>query len=120
MPPIELHTLKIPTRLKTLIKHAEDVNAAKPYTSRSEALFDAVKWLLKTGIDDQTIMSLALDPRYAISDKPREKGRKWLAREVARARAKLNGHRPTTTSAPAPETSETEDDERNASYFCWV
>jgi hypothetical protein len=84
--PIELKTLKIHTRLKTLIKFGEDINAAKPYPSRSEALFDAVKWLLKSGIDEPTIMSLALDARYAISEKPREKGRAWLASELYLAR----------------------------------
>ena len=106
LPPIDLHTLKIPTWLKTLIKFGEDINAAKSYPSRSEALFDAVQGLLKTGIDDQTILSLALDSHYAISEKPREKGRTWLASEIARARAKLNGHRPTATTTPEPETPE--------------
>jgi hypothetical protein len=113
LPPIELHTLKIQTWLKTLIRHGEDVNAAKPYLSRSEALFDAVQGLMKAGIDDVTIMSLALDPRYAISDKPREKGRKWLASELARAHAKLNGHRP--TAAPEPEAAEAELGEHHSS-----
>jgi hypothetical protein len=106
LPPVELHTLKIPTWLKTLIKYAEDVNAAKPYPSRSEALFDAVKGLLKAGIDDQVIMSLLLDSRHAVSEKPLEKGRAWLADEVARARAKLNGYRPTATSALEPDISD--------------
>jgi hypothetical protein len=106
LPPIDLYTLKIPTWLKTLIRYGEDVNAAKPYPSRSEALFDAVQGLLKASINNQTSMSLLLDPRYAVSEKPREKGRKWLASEIARARAKLNGHQRTTTNAPEPEPEE--------------
>lgn len=116
LPPIELHTLKIPTWLNTLIRYAEDVNAAKPYPSRSEALFDAVQGLIKAGVDDQTSMSLLLDSRYAVSEKPREKGRKWLASEIARARAKLNGYHLTATTLPAPEASEpTPDDGHHAS-----
>jgi P4 family phage/plasmid primase-like protien len=109
LPPIELASLKIPTWLKTLIRYGEDVNSAKPYPSRSEALFDAVQGLLKAGVDDQIIMSVSLDSRHAISEKPREKGRAWLASEITRARAKLDGHRPTDTSAREPETSEASD-----------
>jgi predicted P-loop ATPase len=119
--PIELKTLKIPTRLKTLIKFGEDINRAKPYPSRSEALFDAVKWLLKSGIDELTIMSLALDSRYAISEKPREKGRTWLASEIARAHAKLNGHqRPQTEGPPgvSAETNGQPGDEYHTSEVC--
>jgi hypothetical protein len=115
LPLVELHTLKIPTWLKTLIRYAEDVNAGKPYPSRSEALFDAVQGLIKAGVDDQTTMSLLLDSRHAISEKPREKGRTWLAGELARARAKLNGHRSTATSTPEPEASEPADEESHSS-----
>ena len=114
LPPIDLASLNIPTWLKTLIRYAEDVNATKPYPSRSEALFDAVQGLLKVGVDEPTIMSLSLDSHYAISEKPREKGRTWLASEIARARAKLNGHRPTTKGRPEP-ASEAEGDERHTS-----
>ena len=93
--PRDISTLKIPTWLKALIKTGEDVNAEQPYQSRSEALFDAVQGLLKSRIDEQTIMGVCFDSRYAISDKPREKGQSWLASEIARARAKLNGHQTT-------------------------
>jgi hypothetical protein len=55
-----------------------------------------------------TIMSLALDSRYAISEKPREKGRTWLAHEITRARAKLNGHQPTATRTPKPDAELTD------------
>jgi hypothetical protein len=106
MTPIELHTLKIPTWLKTLIKFAEDVNAKKPYTSRSEALFDAVQGLIKAGCDDRTITSVMLDARYAVSEKAREKGRTWLASELARAHAKLNGHRTRQDRTIETEASE--------------
>jgi P4 family phage/plasmid primase-like protien len=112
---IELHTLKIPTWLKTLIRYGEDVNAEKPYPSRSEALFDAVQGLIKAGVDDITIMSIMVDPRYAVSEKPREKGRKWLASEIDRAHAKLNGHRSTATSTPEPDTSDAAPEESHAS-----
>ena len=107
--PIDLNALTIPAWLKTVITFGEDVNAAKPYPSRSEALFDAVQGLLRAGVDDQTIMSLALDTRYAISKKPLERGRKWMASEIARVKAKLNGYHPrqsdiTSKSADSQET----------------
>jgi hypothetical protein len=115
LPLIELHTLNIPTWLKTLVRYGEDINAEKPYPSRSEALFDAAQGLIKAGIEDHISMSLLLDSRYAVSEKPREKGRKWLAGELARARAKLNGHRPTATSTPEPKASEAEPEGHHSS-----
>jgi hypothetical protein len=117
LPPIDLQALNIPTWLKTLIRFAEDVNAAKPYPSRSEALFDAVQGLIKAGIDDRMSMSLLLDSRYMISEKPREQGRRWLAGELARAHTKLNGHRPTSTSTPEPEASAPTDEEQHSSQI---
>jgi hypothetical protein len=112
---IDLHTLRIPAGLKTLIKYGENVNAATPYPSRSEAAYDAMKWLIKAGCDDLTIMSLLLDPRYAVSEKPREKGPKWLASDLARAHAKLNGNQRPQTQAPEPETSEPTDEGHHTS-----
>jgi hypothetical protein len=109
LPPIDLQALNIPTWLKSLIKFAEDVNATKPYPSRSEALFDAVQGLIKGGVDDRMSMSLLLDSRYMISEKPREQGRRWLAGELARAHAKLNGHRSTSTSILEPEAAKPTD-----------
>jgi predicted P-loop ATPase len=86
--PIEVERLNVPAGLKYLIHLGQDATGKKVYPSRSEALYAAVQWLLKVGIDDQTIMALAMDARYAISEKPREQGASWLAAEIARAKAK--------------------------------
>jgi hypothetical protein len=58
------------------------------YASRSEAVFACVQALIVAGYDDVTIAAVLLDPAYGISAKPRALGRRWLARELARARLK--------------------------------
>jgi len=115
LPPIDLQSLKIHPWLKYLIRVGTDPDYKGKHPSRSEAHGDATEELLKAGVDERTILSLLLDPQNAISERPREKGRTWLAADIARIRGKLNGHRPTATNTLAPETSEAQGDERNAS-----
>jgi hypothetical protein len=111
--PIDLQALNIPAWLKYLIRVGTDPDYAGKHPSRSEAEYKAIQELIKAGIDDLTIMSLMLDPRNAVSEKPRQRGRKWLASELARAHAKLNGHQRRAASAPEPEPSEAHDEECN-------
>ena len=44
--------------------------------------------MIDAGHDDLTIAAVVLDPAHGISANPRELGQGWLARELARARAK--------------------------------
>jgi Bifunctional DNA primase/polymerase, N-terminal len=58
------------------------------YPSRSEALFAVAVAMMRAGYDDATIAGVLLDARHGISSKPREKGARWLAHELGRARRK--------------------------------
>jgi hypothetical protein len=58
------------------------------YPSRSEAVHAVILHLMKRGVDDATIVAILLDPRYGISSKPIQQGRRWLVGELARARRK--------------------------------
>jgi hypothetical protein len=107
LPQVDLQTLKIPAWLKYLIHVGHDPDYVASDSTRSAAEFKALQGLIEAGLDDPTIMSLMLDPRYGISEKPREKGRKWLASDLARAHAKRNGYQSTSASAPEPERSDT-------------
>jgi hypothetical protein len=107
--PVDIQTLKIPAWLKYLIHVGHDPDYVPSDSTRSAAEFKALQGLIEAGLDDSTIMSLMLDPRYGISEKPREKGQKWLANDLTRAHAKLNGHRSTSrTSEPEPSEAELE------------
>jgi hypothetical protein len=109
--PIDLTALKISPWLKYLIHVGHDPDYVPRDSTRSAMEFKAIQKLIDAGIDDRTIMSLLLDPRYAVSEKPREKGRQWLADELVRAHVKLNGHQRPQTSAPEPEASEPTDED---------
>jgi hypothetical protein len=100
--PIDAIALKIPNWLKLFIYSGKDPDYTPGDTTRSAAEFKVMQRLIEHGIDDPTILSIMLDERYGISQKPREAGRAWLTKDLARAHAKLNGHR----SRPEPEEAE--------------
>jgi hypothetical protein len=108
LPTIDLQALKISAWLKYLIHVSIDPDYQGKHASRSEAVFKATRELINAGIDDLTIMSVMLDARYTISQKPLEKGRQWLAGELARAHAKLNGHQRTSRGERETEASDDE------------
>jgi hypothetical protein len=77
--------------------------------------------MVEAGCDDLTIASVMLNPKHAISDKPLEKGRRWIEQEIARARAKAsasnrNGQAAgpdqqleTNSGAPPPRSSQSKE-----------
>lgn len=88
LPPIEVRTLDVSTRIKYLILDGTDrVNPGKS-PSRSEPLFAVLRALVSKGYDDNTIASILLDPCNKISEKPIERGRRWLEQEIGRIRHK--------------------------------
>ena len=100
LPVVALQDLTVSTRLKYLIQTGEDPDLPTRYQSRSEALFAAIRGLVRAGYDDATIAGVVMDRRYAISAKawdqknprsPRYEGqaRGWVAGEIGRARAKV-------------------------------
>lgn len=76
--------VQIPGEIERLIKNG------KPVGKRSEAVHRVLRSLLSAGADDPTIIALMMDAAYGISDKPRQRGAKWLKGEITRARSKLN------------------------------
>lgn len=120
--PIDLKKLKVPAWVKEVILKGQ-TSHPKKYPSRSEAVFAVVTALLKAGHDTATIAAILLDPQYAISEKPREQGRKWLAGDIARARAKIqeekekmNGHGHASEDPPESDWNGLGDEEENARY----
>ena len=81
---VTVEPIHVSPRILALIA---DGGAAR-YPSRSEALWAVLMALIEAGYTDVEVASIVLDPAYGISSKPREKGRRWLAGELARARAK--------------------------------
>jgi len=83
LPRISIDSLPMRRGIKDLIR-----DGLLHHPSRSEAVYAVEMALIEAGCDDATIASVLLDPRSGISEKPREKGREWLAGEIGRARAK--------------------------------
>ena len=99
LPVVELHSLKLSTRIKYVILTGQDPDDPQHYPSRSEALFAAITALVDAGCDDATIASVIMDKRYTISEKVWdqknlkspyyiEQTKAWVAGEIARARGK--------------------------------
>jgi P4 family phage/plasmid primase-like protien len=88
VPLIHVATLKLHRWLKYLIKTGEHPDDPHRYSDRSTPEWAALQALIQAGCDDLTIAGVMLNPKHAISEKPREKGRRWLEQEIARARAK--------------------------------
>jgi hypothetical protein len=94
LPRIDLDTLAVPPWVRRVIVEGTDPR----YRSRSEAIHAVSRALVAAGYDDIVIAAILLDPRFAISAKPRElaprwdaagkASRRWVRHEVARARAK--------------------------------
>lgn len=84
LPDVDLDGLRVSPRIRALILAGVDGR----YPSRSEAVFAVAQALIHAGQPDAMIAAVLMDARYGISAKPRELGRRWLTRELARARAK--------------------------------
>lgn len=105
-----LHALAISPRMKFLLRLGEDPNDPNRYPSRSEAEFAVMTALVAAGYSDRQMVGVMLDPTYVLSEKPRERGERWLLQEIGRARAKYvpshpELHRNGTTPTPPPATA---------------
>jgi putative DNA primase/helicase len=81
-PSIALDSLHVTQPIKTLIRNG------KPKGQRSEAIFSAMRSMIKTGHSDGEIVAVLMDPSHGLSEKPRDKGEAWLRSELKRAREK--------------------------------
>ncbi len=105
LPDVNLPDLKVSPRIMSLIQTGEDPDTPTRYCypngtpDRSRALFAVIQALLGAGHDDATIAGVVMDKRYGISDKvlSQQNARNphywdhtktWVAREIARAKAK--------------------------------
>ena len=84
---LDLRRLRVSPRIKYLIRYGDTIGQ---YPSRSEALFAVLTALIGAGYDDPDIARLCLLETHGISALPREKGRRWMAQELKRARRKAN------------------------------
>ena len=69
----------LPTYLRRLINDSG-------HPDRSKHCFKMATWLVKLGHSDEVTAAILLDPRLAISDKPRSRGRIWTAKLIGKAR----------------------------------
>ena len=78
----ELDSLRVSDAIKNLIREG------KPRGQRSEAIFAAIRAMIKAGHGDEEIIAVLVDPANGLSEKPRDKGAVWLTGEIKRAREK--------------------------------
>jgi hypothetical protein len=95
LPKVDIDGLLIRDRIKRLVR--EGANPER-HASRSEAQWAALTGLVEDEQDDTTIAALFFNPEHAIGAAAREKGRRWFAQDLARARAHVEG------KAGAPHT----------------
>ena len=128
LPLVRLQNLQVSHRIKYLIQTGEDPDDPNRYCypngtpDRSRALFAVIQAMLSAGHDDATIASVVMDQRYAISAKvlsqkharnPRywEQTKTWVAKEIARAKAKqllqlsVSGQATRQTETPEQDNS---------------
>lgn len=78
----------VSSRVKALIVNGDDPDDPTRWGSRSEATWHVLCELVRSGVDDDTIAAIMLDPDYGISahclDQPRSRG--YIARQIKRAR----------------------------------
>ena len=106
LPTVDLDTLAISEFTRSLIV---DGSKAAPgrFKTRSELVFSVALRLINAGCDDAAVAGVLLDPRYAVSERPRECGRRWVEGELGRARAD-RGVRPVHPGlAPFPKSPPT-------------
>src|SRR5262249_51968310 len=79
---IEIESLRVSDEIQALIRDG------KPEGHRSEAIFAAIRAMIKAGRSHPEIVAVLVDPANKLSEKPREKGVAWLSGEIRRAREK--------------------------------
>jgi Bifunctional DNA primase/polymerase, N-terminal len=88
LPGVDVGALPVPESTGLLIVDGLKAAPGK-YKSRSELVCGVILRLMRAGCDNATIASVLLDPRYGVSECPRERGDRWLATEIGRIRDKV-------------------------------
>ena len=85
------------------------VRGGKPRGQRSEAIFGAIRAMIKAGHSDEEIIAVLVDPANSLSEKPRDKGLAWLTGEIKRGRGEPDrdnrSETPSGTARPRPNRS---------------
>ena len=81
-PKFDLDCLRVSAEIK------KQIRAGVPKGKRSEAIFAAVRAMVKAGHSDEEILTVLMDRAYGLSEKPCEMGEAWLRGELKRAREK--------------------------------
>jgi hypothetical protein len=89
LPPVDVDSLAISERMRTVIRLGQDLLIPERYPTRSEAVSGVVTAMVAANYGDDAIARVLLDADNGISAKPRGKGVAWLAQEIARVRAKV-------------------------------
>jgi hypothetical protein len=79
---IRVESLRVSDEIKALIRDG------KPEGQRNEAIFAAIRAMIKAGYGDEEIIAVLVDPANGLSENPRDKGLAWLTGEIKRAREK--------------------------------
>lgn len=80
LPQVDVDSLDVSDDIKDRIRRGA------PQGGRSEVIGSVAWAMILKGYDDTTIAAVLMDPRNGISEKSREQGRDWLARDIARHR----------------------------------
>jgi hypothetical protein len=89
-PPVDLDDLGIPVDLKLHIQNPNLLDG-----DRSGPLFADEIALFRFGLSPETVLSILMDPRFGISEKPIEKGIQWARKDMERALEAAEGIRRT-------------------------
>lgn len=81
-----LQDRRLPERVRSLILNG-DTDGTHP--SRSEAVYSVTMQLFNTGYTHGEILEILMNPQYKISEKPIERGEKWLLQDLNRISKKF-------------------------------
>lgn len=88
---VDVNRLQIAKRIKDIIWSGTGTKYnGEPYESRSEAIAAVISSLIAKGYDDDTIVSVFMDSANGISEKPIDKGIRWLLPQIAKQREWLH------------------------------
>jgi archaellum biogenesis ATPase FlaH len=97
---VQVSQLRVSEEIKSLIVEG------KAKGRRSEAVWRAIRAMVKAGHTDDEIRAILLNPAYKLSEKPVELGAVWLDGEIRRARCKPDANEAATGAERADSSQE--------------
>lgn len=94
LPEVDLVKLRVDMRWMIIIRRGYDPGDPDLWPSRSEATFAVTCVLVRAGVEDAMIAAVLLDPNLDISEhclaQPKYRQREYVARQIQRAKDKVN------------------------------